>query len=81
MRSQYLRKPWKSSLNRHLPFEAQKRIEVAYDGQVMGVHVIDLMIAHTLILELKAAKSIDDTHCAQLRSLSAGNRSQRRAAS
>ena len=53
---------------RNIGFEAQKRIEVLYDGHIVGNHVLDLLVEKCLIVELKAVKALDDVHFAQLRS-------------
>ena len=53
---------------RGIRFEAQKEIRVAYGGQVVGVHVLDLLVADELVLELKAVSRLEDAHYAQLRS-------------
>jgi len=50
---------------RGIPFEQQKPIKVMYDGQVVGDYVADLIVDGNIILELKSAKAIDDTHIAQ----------------
>ena len=53
---------------RGIPFESQKEIRVVYGGQVVGIHVLDLLVADTLVLELKAVNRFEDIHLAQLRS-------------
>ena len=54
--------------NQGIAFEAQKKIEVRYANQVVGVHLLDLIVENQLVIELKAAKGLDDIHYAQLRS-------------
>jgi GxxExxY protein len=52
----------------NIPYKSQKQIEILYDGQIVGNHVLDLIVAECLVIELKAVKSLDDVHYAQLRS-------------
>ncbi len=49
-----------------LEVSAQKPITVFYDGEVVGEYFADLIIANTIIIELKAAKALADEHEAQL---------------
>jgi GxxExxY protein len=53
---------------RNISYEAQKPIQIVYDGQVIGNHVLDLLIAGCLVVELKAIKALDEVHFAQVRS-------------
>ncbi len=53
---------------RGIPFESQKPIQVRYDDQVVGNHVLDLLVAGELVVELKAVSGLEDVHCAQVRS-------------
>ncbi|MEO0964767.1 MAG: GxxExxY protein [Planctomycetota bacterium] len=48
-----------------LTVQQQKPVEVTYDGAVVGTYVIDLLIDHRLVLELKAVKHIDENQVAQ----------------
>lgn len=43
----------------------QTPIDVFYDGIVVGAYVGDLIVNGQVLVELKAAKSIDDIHMAQ----------------
>lgn len=52
----------------NIAFDAQKRIDVIYDSQIIGTHILDLVVENQLIVELKAVKAFDDVHYAQLRS-------------
>jgi GxxExxY protein len=45
--------------------EQQKRIEVRYEGVLVGDYVADLVIEGRVLLEVKTCKEIDDAHCAQ----------------
>jgi GxxExxY protein len=48
-----------------LDFRQQYPISVLYDGTVVGGFLADLMVNEQVIIELKATKSLDDTHLAQ----------------
>ena len=53
-------------LRKHgLCVQQQIPIEVSYDGVAVGVYVADLIVNDLLVLELKAARAIDDAHVAQ----------------
>jgi GxxExxY protein len=51
-----------------LPFEKQKEVVVQYDGAEVGKHRIDLLIADTIVVELKATRNIEDIHFVIVRS-------------
>ena len=51
-----------------LVFEVQKQIKVLYDGQVIGNHVLDVLVEGELVVELKAVSGLEDIHYAQVRS-------------
>jgi GxxExxY protein len=46
--------------------ELQKPITVFYKGQVVGEYFADLLVQDTIILELKTAETIADSHEKQL---------------
>jgi len=46
--------------------DAQRPITVHYDGQVVGVFTADLLVNHSLILELKANQLLAKPHEVQL---------------
>ncbi|PIU30607.1 MAG: GxxExxY protein [Syntrophobacteraceae bacterium CG07_land_8_20_14_0_80_61_8] len=48
-----------------LVVEQQKAIVVRYDGIVVGEYYADLVVAGRVIIELKAARTIEDIHLAQ----------------
>jgi GxxExxY protein len=52
-------------LRRAIPFERQKSMLVHYNGEVVGDYVADMVVGHKIILELKSARAIDDSHIAQ----------------
>jgi len=51
-----------------LAFERQKEVIIRYDGTEVGKHRIDLFIADTIVVELKATKNIEDVHFVIVRS-------------
>ena len=51
---------------RHVPFEAQRRIALSYKGLPVGDHVLDLVVAGKVVVELKAVKEMNEQHRAQL---------------
>ena len=50
---------------RGIPFESQKRLSLAYKGEALGDHVLDLVVDKRVVVELKAAKDLTDQHQAQ----------------
>jgi GxxExxY protein len=51
---------------RQISFEAQKRIVVEYKGESLGEHILDLVVAGAVVVELKSVKDINDQHRAQV---------------
>jgi len=52
---------------RGIPFESQKKLRLSYKGKVLNLtYKPDLVCYGTIIVELKAAKDIDDIHRAQV---------------
>lgn len=49
-----------------LKVEKEQRIQVCYDGQVVGDFVADVVVEDKIILELKSVKEIHPAHEAQL---------------
>ena len=45
---------------------AQARIEVCYDGHLVGEYFADLLVERKVIVEVKAARTLGDGHEAQL---------------
>ncbi|MBN1912013.1 MAG: GxxExxY protein [Pirellulales bacterium] len=43
----------------------QESIRVFYDGVEVGYYVADILVNDTVLIEVKAAKAIDDVHFAQ----------------
>jgi GxxExxY protein len=48
-----------------LAVSRQHRMVVRYDGIVVGDYVVDLLVEHIVVVELKVAKGIDEIHRAQ----------------
>ncbi|NQV28774.1 MAG: GxxExxY protein [Rhodopirellula sp.] len=48
-----------------LEFRQQHPVNVLYDGIVVGEFLVDLLIDEQVVIELKAAKNLDDAHLAQ----------------
>ncbi len=48
-----------------LKVQAQKSIEVWYDGVLVGDFIADLLIEDSILVELKACRALSDTHMAQ----------------
>ncbi len=48
-----------------LGVEQQKPIQVLYDGIVVGDYMADLLVEKCVLVELKAAKGLDEIHFAQ----------------
>ena len=53
---------------RGISYEAQKEVEVFFEGELVGTHRLDLLVNHEIVVELKAIKALEDTHFAQVRS-------------
>jgi len=53
---------------RGIPFEPQKEIRVLYGGKLVGTHVLDMLVAGVLVVELKALERFEDIHFAQVKS-------------
>jgi len=48
-------------------FEVQKEVRVYYENKEVGLHRLDLIVGGEIIVELKAAKGIEDIHLVQVR--------------
>ena len=51
---------------RNIKYEQQKPIKVSYKDRIIGEYVADFLVEDKVIIELKAAKELDDVHFAQL---------------
>jgi GxxExxY protein len=66
----YLEKVYENALAHEirlagLEVEQQKGLAVHYKGVVVGEYCTDLVVAGCVLVELKAAKALDDAHVAQ----------------
>jgi GxxExxY protein len=52
---------------RGLTFDRQRHLPIFYDGIEIGYHRLDLLVEDTIVVELKAVKSIEDVHFAVVR--------------
>lgn len=57
---------WHELTERGLAAERQKPIAVRYGKIVVGEYFADLVVEDRLLVELKATKSLDDVHTAQV---------------
>ena len=48
-----------------LDIAQQHPIQVLYDGVLVGDFAADILVENTVLVELKAAKTLDDVHMAQ----------------
>ena len=53
---------------RDLAVRDQMEVMVAYDGEEVGRHRLDLFVEDTIVVELKAIKDLEDIHFAVTRS-------------
>lgn len=53
---------------RGIPFKRQHVVPLSYRGQSVGSHRLDLLVADTIVVELKAIKALEDVHFAVVRS-------------
>ncbi len=53
---------------KQIPFVRQREVIIEYDGVEVGRHRLDLLVADTIVVELKAVKSIEDIHFVIVRS-------------
>ena len=68
--SGFLEKVYENALalelrNNGLRVDQQHGIQVTYEGAVVGEFVADLLVDDRVVVELKAAKALDDIHLAQ----------------
>jgi GxxExxY protein len=67
----YMESPYRNAMciemsARSIPFECERTFTVKYRGQAVGIHRVDLVIRDCIIVELKAAKTVEPVHRAQL---------------
>jgi len=53
---------------RSLAVQYQMEVVIAYDGQEVGRHRLDLLVEDTIVVDLKAIKNLEDIHFAVVRS-------------
>jgi GxxExxY protein len=53
---------------RNLAVSTEVEVEIAYDGQVVGRHRLDLIVDNTFIVELKTVDGLAKAHYSQVRS-------------
>ena len=53
---------------RGLGAPSQVEVPLVYDGVQIGIHILDLLVERTIVVELKAVKNLDDVHFAVVRS-------------
>jgi GxxExxY protein len=54
--------------HRQIPYEFQKEVSIAFEGEEVGVHRLDLLVGGDIVVELKAIKALEDIHFAQVKS-------------
>lgn len=54
--------------HRSIPFESQLAVDVSFERVVVGRARIDLVVAHQIVVELKAVDRLRDVHFIQLKS-------------
>ncbi len=58
--------PWRMNLRKAgLHVVQQQPVDVMYDGVCVGEYVADLLVEGQVLVELKAAKGLDEIHMAQ----------------
>src|SRR5271168_4506080 len=53
---------------RGLTLQNQMEVIISYDGEEVGLHRLDLLVEDTIVVDLKAIKSLEDIHFAVVRS-------------
>ncbi len=53
---------------RNFQFDQQREVVVKYEGIEVGRHRLDVIVADTIVVELKAVKNIQDIHFAIVKS-------------
>lgn len=54
--------------HRAIPFERQQEIHIAFEGEEVGLHKLDLIVGGEIVVELKAVRALEDIHYAQVKS-------------
>jgi GxxExxY protein len=53
---------------RGIRFDRQHEVHVLFEGQEVGLHRLDLLVEGQIVVEIKAAKALEEIHFAQLKS-------------
>ena len=66
----FLERPYENAMAHELrklglSFQQQAPLVIRYDGVVVGDYIADLVVEGCVLVELKAAKGLDDVHTAQ----------------
>ena len=51
---------------RGVPFELEKRVQIAYKGHKLAYHKLDLIVDACVVVEVKAVSQLEEIHGAQL---------------
>jgi GxxExxY protein len=54
--------------SREIQFVSQAEVEIFFGGKPIGFHRLDLIVENKIVIELKAIKTFEDIHYAQVRS-------------
>lgn len=54
--------------HRRIPFQRQVTVPVLYRDTEVGLHRLDLLVANEIVVELKAAREVTNTHFAFVKS-------------
>ncbi len=54
--------------HRGISFDDQKEVHIFFEGEEVGLHRLDLMLADEIVVELKAVKALEDIHYSQVKS-------------
>ncbi len=54
--------------HRGIPFDGQKEIHIVFEDVEVGKHRMDLIVDNQIVVEIKAAKSLEEIHYVQTKS-------------
>ena len=52
--------------DKRIPFESERSLPILYRGRVVHTHRVDLVVANSILLELKAVDRLSPLHTAQV---------------
>lgn len=52
----------------HLSVQTEKEIQVPYEGEIVGIHRLDILVEGRVIVEVKTVEKLAGVHYAQIRS-------------